>query len=629
MAVRTSSQTGNWADSSTWGGAAAPVDGDSAVVGTSTHVVTIPQGSPVTVGASGADGVIAITLVGSLVINDALIVKGDISQQRTASVTVSRVGANTGGITFAPPAAGTYKWIVPNTGTGTPVITITGEAGDRVPLTTNLATGNPFYFDFTNGTMPPTLNWDYVALTNCGGVGDATATRALSYTGVSASSVTMKHMRTSSNVGKFYFNFIGLNNFTFDWQNNDVRSPRTDWIEIRNNTAAVSGTRQLKECTFYATTAKYLIQWVVGFTIDGGVYANSPIQFDVQDKSNLVKNVIVMNDVSINGLITSRNGTGFIVEESLFLPNVDNPHYIAIGADSGAGLGATIVRLNIADGGTFAYTDDGDFVLGSGGATLPPTITRNLLINKAGTLFTAGFAGSAFICTRNTLNDAGKGATAGETTGAAGQIVRFSSNLITNMPGGLVQDSAFIQQTGLNLDYNGCYNNATAGNFDIGANNGYLGAATYAAWRSGIYKTTDDYGLHDIYGDPGYVDATRTVVSYYNSIKGSGGSWANVLAEVIKLNGTALDGTDATFDSNFTIANIKAYLRAGYTPTASIYDGTGDPDDGTTVDIEAIDFTVVSDIVLTPGVGLLSFVSQVLSVIQAMANDARIVIRRS
>lgn len=49
MAVRTSSQAGNWSDTATWGGNPAPGDGDRAVIG---HAVTIAAATSVTVGTS-------------------------------------------------------------------------------------------------------------------------------------------------------------------------------------------------------------------------------------------------------------------------------------------------------------------------------------------------------------------------------------------------------------------------------------------------------------------------------------------------------------------------------------------------------------------------------------------------
>jgi hypothetical protein len=76
MATRTSSQSGNWSDSSTWGGNTPPGDGDIAVIATG-HTVTVTAN--VTVGSNSSNVGNAITIngtnsstFGKLIVNDAV-----------------------------------------------------------------------------------------------------------------------------------------------------------------------------------------------------------------------------------------------------------------------------------------------------------------------------------------------------------------------------------------------------------------------------------------------------------------------------------------------------------------------------------------------------------------------------
>lgn len=579
MPARTSSQSGNWNDTTTWGGASVPGDGDTATISAG-HTVTVTADA--TVGTSGVNGTIAITLIGNLTVNAVLTVRGDISQRRSSTVTVSRVGANTGGITFDPASTRTYKWVTPNTGSGTPAIVLTGEAGDRVPIMTSLARGGSrAYFDFT--AYPPNLDWDYVSITEWGGTGDTVATRALSYTGVAGSSIVWDYVRWSSNVGRIVFTLSSLNDFTLDWNNCDFRSPRNvDWLRIFTDTAALSGIRRIRNCTAHHSAMTFWELWADGFTYDGNILSN--VKVDMGNPSPAAASTLtasaVLNDTTSTSACIELATIGNVVEESVFLANRDNPHYIAQ-----AGTGTGTVRQNVVDGFGFVGTDAGDFVLPESTVA----VERNLLLNRAGALVSVLNTSCRVTMRRNTLHGTGTFINASENgLGGADNLVRLSSNLFVSQPTGLIHDTVTPQNT-FNCDYNGFYNQTEATNLDhpVLAQNSYLENGTW--WATGAYGD-DNKGQHDLYGDPQFADATRTSVTWYNSIAGSDGSFANVRAELLKLNGTAADGTDATFNSSYTVAALRTYLRDGFTPQASIYDGTGDPDDGSP-DIGAMDFT--------------------------------------
>lgn len=580
MATRTSSQTGLWSSTSTWGGAAVPGDGDDFVIA-ATHVVTVA--ATVTVGNSAATGTNAGIIRGSLVVNAVLTLRGGLSQERTGSVTVSRVGANTGGITFDPASGTTYSWVTPNTGTGTPSITFTGEAGDLVPITTSLGrSGNRTYFDLTG--YPPTLNWSYTNITEWGGTDSSTvATRAMTYTGVSGSSITWAHVRFSSNIGPLYFN-LNTANFTFDAQYCDWRSNRSsDWLQINNDTVATSGTRRFLGCTFHSAAASSIVYWAAGFSFIGGVYSNTKIAGDLQDINFTVSAAVVMNDVTITGGVIGGRGTnGMLVDGCAILSNCDNPHYIT---NSGSAGGATPVVSNcMVDGFAFIGSDAGDFYLGSGG---PITLDRILLINHAGSLYSNLDASARMTAKRCTLYGADTFINAGESVNNASNLVRLTSSLMMNQPNALTYD-ILTPQTGFTCDYNGYFGQTTGLTF--GGHNTYLKSGTW--WSTGAYGDNGK-GQHDVYGDPQFAAPTRTTVTWYNSLFGSGGTFSTVRQELISINGTAVDGTDRTWDSRVTVAALLTYVRAGFTPTNPIYALAGSPTDGS-VDIGAVAMAVTN-----------------------------------
>lgn len=88
--------------------------------------------------------------------------------------------------------------------------------------------------------------------------------------------------------------------------------------------------------------------------------------------------------------------------------------------------------------------------------------------------------------------------------------------------------------------------------------------------RYQLLKTSGGYGEHDVNTNPDFVDATRNLVSWDTSNDGPGTS-ANTIAEMLKLNGTG-----GTYNSDYSISNLLAYVRAGFTPRAAALRGTGE-----------------------------------------------------
>ena len=94
MAAITSAGTGYWDVGATWVGGVAPVvDVDTATIAAG-HTVTVRDARGI--GTSGASGTVALTVTGTIVINAAFVLKGELWQSKG-----SNVNGNAGGsITF-------------------------------------------------------------------------------------------------------------------------------------------------------------------------------------------------------------------------------------------------------------------------------------------------------------------------------------------------------------------------------------------------------------------------------------------------------------------------------------------------------------------------------------------------
>jgi hypothetical protein len=263
-----------------------------------------------------------------------------------------------------------------------------------------------------------------------------------------------------------------------------------------------------------------------------------------------------------------------IIEEASFLTNCDNPHYIAM---TRAVVGSpALVRDLVCDGFNFVGSDAGDILLPDGEIFAD----RCLAINRAGSFLSALATTLRGTLRRITLHSNGCFCNLGETNSAADTIQRVSSCLFVSQATAINADSIVAQNT-FNLDYNGFFNQTDPLNIDHptlpGNPNSYLENLTW--WVSGAYGD-DNKGLHDIYADPAFADATATTISWYDSILGSGGTYALVRDELLRLNGTHRDGTASAWDSRFNGLAHRTFLREAFTPQNPVFSHAGDPDDG-------------------------------------------------
>lgn len=624
MAVRTSGATGNWNAGGTWVGGVAPGDGDSAIIDTG-HVVTVTASQ--TVGPNGATGVAAITVVGDLVVNAPLILKGDLKQNGLRSVTGSCVGANTGSITFTPPAGSTYLWEGQTAGGGQGQITLTGEAGNPFIVTTTQGGGGNARFTALN--WPPHLTFTHVKMSR---FGDA-SNRGINLDG------------TNCVWNYVLFDFCGRihtinNDANANWDINNVSvtnslEPTYPFSSL-HNVDKVGGTRRINNLTIYSATLKELSLQTRDLAIVGGLYLyNVKIGNSTVLRCNWDK-LFMVADIANAEFISALTGKAAnVLRNFIMYSRIANPHYILeAGADV---LADNIIEDGFFDGDDFWSSDPGDCVVPSAACT----IRRLLTIHKGGCL-TSLLSATAILDAQNCTQYHSYGITIGETTGAATQIKTYKNNLIVDpyaldspgdAPGsGLYLDTSAVKQSNFTLDYNGrwgalesgaagpmgvprkvvvasavCqagttsthvvgtgspFTGVVAGDWVREANKGVARVQTFTdantleletgigglvpgdtvAVRSNYWATAGqkygdaNRGLNDVLIDPMFRDPSRSVASW-SLARGGLGTIADVGAQIVKVNGWDKDGTAVTPDPNVTIDDALAYLRYGFTPT--------------------------------------------------------------
>lgn len=559
----TTSTTGNWR-TTTWAscGGTYPQTGDTAAISGSA-VVTIPTSEAEIVGTDGATGTAAITVSGtaSLIINGTLDARGDVANQQATTVQINGGGT----LTLDSLSGNKYLWKSSgNGGSGNALLNISGTAWTTGNYGTVNGSGGR---GGTNGEIVPSdggdlfgvANFNYALLENLGGSG---STAYSTYEYVSSVADTESHV-VWLNCGPIEPNIAtgGMS-----WNAVDIRNPQgSPSLQIADGGSG--SPRTLTNLTVYNTNT-----------------SNSSFNFNARSFTN-ISNIILYNtefvaefstvasmtfsnffflaDTDPNAdapFISLDNAASDIVQNSIFLSHYDNPHYIIEGgAASGS---ANQYTGNLLDGDGFIGSDSGDAVTSGSGAF---SFNFNLNINKAGTLSSMASAGGKATVNNNTSYQS-YGFQIGETSGAATQGVSFVNNLISSQADGIHQESAFVSQSGWTVDYTGYYN-MTGSNITqpVLGNNSYLAPATYNPyWTSGSFGQNNK-GLHDITGNPNFVDATRTVRGY-----GGWSSVQNVAREMVTINGIDYTGAPTTATAK-TVAGILSWVQYGFRPINKIY----------------------------------------------------------
>jgi len=220
---------------------------------------------------------------------------------------------------------------------------------------------------------------------------------------------------------------------------------------------------------------------------------------------------------------------------------------------------------------TIASTDSGDHFISS--ASNDMTITGTILLDSRGgvLLNVLGFGSTGTIIARNNTIAGDFRSKSGLALNEASGYFNGTTDLHDNI---LYNKVTFAGSNGMNLqtaqddqitnmDYNSYY--------DI--DNHYTGC-TSATKTPGV---TVGYGGNDIADvDPNFVDGTRSLASWA-LIETGVGTAESAIDHMIKVNGydSVTESQVVAEQSGADVADLLAYIRAGYTPTNAAYNNTG------------------------------------------------------
>lgn len=316
MAARTSSQSGNWSSTSTWGGAAAPGDGDTASIGA--HTVTVDV--DVTVGTSPNDATTKVvdrtSASANLVIasGKTLTVKGNIGGVNACTLTLN-AGATL--IFDASGSGGTPVYTFVNAGGD--ILICSGTSGSRCAIrsvnssyTWKLGQATAFngvtYTDFVRGEFYVTnsaLNsTSGTILTNCSWDVCGTASRA-------AVDITQNDATL---------------NFTFSDNSITNTVHAANSLKINLGTARTGGTRQVCRNATDKQFNNLCRDVILDHNVMGGItcYASPTTTFYRRPRNNFFDNTL--NHNGGNGMAMWGSWEGLYVVSSY---SSGNPHFIA------------------------------------------------------------------------------------------------------------------------------------------------------------------------------------------------------------------------------------------------------------------------------------------------------------
>ena len=541
MAAYSTSQTGNWSATATWGGAGPPGEGDTVTsVG---HAVTMDGN--VTLGTSPSPRAVELTINALLTVAAAVTftMKGEI-QQGNANF-VQAAGST---VRILAPSGLVYRHIIASGHfQASAILDINGTAGSRATYEADISLGGTAVV--TNGGWfgGGQVRADYCDFNDLGDGTDAFFFYGYGTTGFyfqfnncvvdGCDSVTC-----SSNLD--VDQSFALNNTTFK------NGTATYDINIAAATTKTSGTRQIAGCVFggLVTGNFKSFTWGTENLFLGGYSAISNIPDQVPQSSLFFKSVGA-TEVGLPGGAT----------DCIFLFGGDNPHYA--GTSAVAGTHTFDGCLFQADG----TATNGDCIVITGAVAATTRVIRCQVLpnengGQSGSLVNCltEFAGNTFSVEKCTF------VTAATATGVMNETVDGNANQCEYVYDCIGYGAAITHRV---ISYttnpvNGFY---TVANYNCG-------------WSSTGEAFTDNYeptdakfgtapGANDVNQNPQFPAPTRNLIGWDASLGGPG-TTANVIAEMRLRN-------EAGFDSNYTVANALVWIRAGWASGNVAFNGTG------------------------------------------------------
>lgn len=540
MTAYTSTQDGDWNVAATWGGGGSPSTGGGDTV-TIDHTVTIPDGhSTICSGTNNATLIIGEGTSGSLTLDGDLL--------------------NTTGSTFTMAAnstidLATHRNNTGNTSASTCTVNINGTSGNRVTI--NGTTGS-LWKGWTNHR------------------GSSTCAYA-DFNGVEEVTLGTTVLQASETLSVTYTTFTGAN---IVYVGNGIQAGvvctahHLDWRD------PVGGTKQFWIGNYDGTpTATPNVHHL---TMSGGGQFRTEL--------NDVVNEVVMDVVTMNplGVGTGLQFTNILLYNYGLNAQLDNKNMIGYdgwyyyddvttnhhGFIAEVTNGTTITLENgvyehqFVGGSAFdalITSDDDD----SGTLDVLNNIwiagkSSGVVCSHVGgtSLHTMNFHHNTMVGVANaTWSAAAAFMARTESSGDFGGNVSLKSNLVAFMDGVVTNSTAVDTTDGANadqfssIDYNGYYQTADR----------HLNVSFTL-----LSEGDTDFGGNDIQDEnPSFVDWTRDLASWDASLGGAGTA-ANAITEMLKMNGHG-----GTFDTNYTVAALLTWVRAGFVVQNPVYDGAG------------------------------------------------------
>jgi len=586
MASYSSTQSGNWNDSATWGGSGIPGVGDTATINGG-HVVTIPSGYEAGIGTDTGTAV-TINANGTLLVNGTLFARGNIVVLATS--TLSGHLKIDGGILkmlsgfSVTTTTNNLKKVTILDG----VAEVVDTSGQRITAPNSSSIGNNYYnwcfefrnskfYSFGNGATVSAINTNALQTANC-------------------------YFIMKNNLFKVNGNIIirspDLAGTVFICENNDFRVMSNAYRVTIGGAVADGVTRYIDDCTFYAMS-DILVQ--IPCVWRRCVVLNALVSTTVQPPVSIQEcGFWVFNSgggVSLKRLSISR---------CIFWFHDPNPHHIGTGTQSYI----STVSDCVFDGDGYYSLDTGDTVLvgaGVSGARSRVNIEGSVVINSAGTLATLLNNYSEAVidhCTAYGRDFNGvireTHVSVGESAGTD-QHVTIKNSIFYRTPYGAYPYSAYVANS---LEY--CDYTAWGSLTGTRVPNSPLAYVNGRPWRT-EYPTDSDYGDVEGWGlndkrdiDPQFKDSSRRVASYLavnqeqGMVEGSNTMSENpgwvVGLRMLRRNGYDENGEPAQWDNRYTPVQVLDWIRDGFRPQNVVLQGAAS--DGTDIGAMPVEIPV-------------------------------------
>lgn len=588
MATFTSKATGNWASTgqTTWNEVGAPGDGDTVTIGNG-HTITIAASTSVTVGDSANPTTPAISSNnsnGTGILNmgngATLTVKGNV-RQGNANWTINQDCT----INFDHASANLTWQITDDGGTATNAkLIFAGTSGHRITVTSTGA-ANSGGFGNVTGTK-----WTR------GGQLEATF---VNFSKIGTSSLPMLDFRPASSsysgffddchitsCGKLQASHNGTAGMTFRARRTTIVTPISSdgrWVELLLAAGTHTGIvfdNVVWDGQLYIGGAS---SGVLGVSFTGECIGQSSGSNVAVDCTN------TPCSATVAALFLNRRTSGSGTPSRIMAGTISN--LFLLGQNQGTEGNAhcaTIVPIvattitggvwEMGTGGSTATDETGDQlqVVGNPGSATALTVSQiispplgsraagalvNVSANSANLRLTIEHCTS--YCSEN--GDAGGAFKSENCSGGAGMVQAIRDNCFVGVSAGnqwvtyTQGATALADGSMVGCDYNNRYNFSTDGYQQADAK----------------FSTPSPPGTHDLTVNPNFVDNTRNLLKWGQSIDGSITTYQQVVDELMKRN------DDAGYNSAYTLAAYKSYMQAGFTPTnASLknaaHDGTSD-----------------------------------------------------